>query len=235
MRAVDWTLRRKVVAVAAGLAVLAGGGGAYAVSKGSGDGGRQAFLNDVAKRLNVTPQQLESAFQGATSDRLAADVAAGRLTQQQADDIKRHIKEHGGVPFGGPGPGPGRFGGGPPPLGPMGGPPGPGGPFMAPLHAAATYLGLTDAQLRTQLESGKSLAQVAADRNKPVGELKSAIEAAVKTELDKAVTDKRITQADEDRELTELKGRLDDLVNGKPGDRRPRQFGRRDFRGGPHW
>jgi hypothetical protein len=239
---VHWTLRRKVVAVVAGLTVLAGGGGAYAVSKGSADGGRQAFLNDVAKRLNVTPQQLESAFQGATSDRLAADVAAGRLTQQQADDIRRHLKEHGAVPFGGPGPGPGpgHFGGpgpgpGPGPGGFGGGPPGPGGPFMAPLHAAATYLGLTDTQLRSQLESGKSLAQVAGDRNKPVAGLKSAIEAAVKTELDKAVTDKRITQADEDRELGELRSRLDNLVNSKPGTMRPRPFGRRDFRGGPHW
>jgi hypothetical protein len=106
---------------------------------------------------------------------------------------------------------------------------------MAPLHAAATYLGLTDAQLRTQLESGKSLAQVAGDRSKAVAGLKSAIEAAVKTELDKAVTDKRITQADEDRELTELRSRLDSIVNGKPGDRPPPQFGRHDFRGRPHW
>jgi hypothetical protein len=108
-------------------------------------------------------------------------------------------------------------------------------PFMAPLHAAGYYLGLTDAQLRTQLESGKSLAQIAAARNKPVDGLKSAIEAAVKTELDKAVTDKRITQADEDRELSELRSRIDAIVNGRPGGRRPRQFGRRDFRGGPHW
>jgi hypothetical protein len=210
---VDWTVKRKVAAAAAGVAVLAGAGGAYAVTKGSARGDRQAFLSDVAKRLNVTPQQLQSAFQGALSDRLAADVAAGRLTQQQADEIKQRAKDRGGVPFG-----PGRFGGGPPPFGPPGGPGGPGGgPLRAGLGAAATYLGLSDAQLRAQLQSGKSLAQVAGDRNKPVAGLKTAIEDAVKSELDKAVAAKRITAADEQQELSELHSRIDDIVNGKPG------------------
>jgi hypothetical protein len=232
----EFTLRRKAAGAAAGLALVAGAAGAaYAVSGGSSDN-RQAFVNDVAGRLHVTPQQLKDAFTGALSDRLAADVKAGRLTQAQADEIKRHAQEHGGLPFfGPPPPGPGRFGGphfgGPPPLG--GPPPGAPGPIMAGLDAAAKYLGLSDAQLRTRLRSGKSLAQVAGAQNKPVAGLKSAIEAAVKKDLDQAVADKRITKAQEDHIVSELHGRLDEIVNRTPGAG-PR-FGSRFRRRGPHW
>jgi hypothetical protein len=230
------TLRRKVAGTAAGLALVAGAAGAaYAVSGGS-TGNRQAFLNDVAGRLHVTPQQLKDAVAGALADRLAADVKAGRITQAQADEIKRHAQEGGGVPFLGPPPlAPGGPGG--PPFGhppPFGGPPpGAPGPIMAGLDAAAKYLGLTDAQLRTRLRSGKSLAQVASAQKKPLDGLKSAIEAAVKTDLDKAVADKRITQAQEDNILSELHGRLDEIVNRTPGAG-PR-FGARFRRRGPHW
>jgi hypothetical protein len=248
MASMDWTLKRKVVGVAAGLAVLAGAGGAYAVTNRSND--RQTFLNDVAKRLKVTPDELTAALKGALSDRLAADVAAGRLTQAEADRIKKETEQHGGVPFGGgrfgggpggPG-GPGRPGGPPPFAGPPppGGPPGappfgphpPDGPFMAGLDTAAKYLGLTDAQLRTRLMSGKSLADVAAAQHKDVSGLKSAIEAAVKSRLDKAVADKRLTQAQEDKIVADLHGRLGDIVNRKgPAGPPP---GRR-LRRGPHW
>ena len=231
----QFTLRRKFAGAAAGLALVAGAaGGAYAVTSRSSDD-RQAFLNDVAKRLNVSPQELKDAFTGALADRLAADVKAGRLTQAQADEIKRRAQEHGGVPFlGPPGPGGPRAFGGPPPFGGpfLGPPPGRPGPILAGLDAAARYLGLTDAQLRTRLRSGKSLAQVASDQNKSVDGLKSAIENAVKKRLDQAVADKRLTQSQEDEILSDLHGHLDDLVNRKPGDR-PRFAPR--WRRGPHW
>ena len=54
--------------------------------------------------------------------------------------------------------------------------------------AVASYLGLTRAQLRTQLRSGKSLAQIATAQGKTVAGLKAAILAEAKTRLDKAVT-----------------------------------------------
>lgn len=233
----DWTLKRKVAGAAAGLALLAGAGGAYAVTSRSD--GRQAFLNDVAKRLKVSPDELTAALKGAFSDKLDADVAAGRLTREEADRIKKESEQHGGIPFIGPGRG-GHppFPGPPPPAGlrPPGPPPAgshpPGGPFMAGLDAAAKYLGLTDAQLRRQLMSGKSLADVAAAQKKDVDGLKSAIEAAVKDRLDKAVTDKRLTQDQEDQILTDLRGRLDDIVNRK-GRSGPRPRGH--WRRGPHW
>src|SRR5205823_9479933 len=76
------------------LAVAALGGGAYAATQSSSNP-RQAFLNDVAKRLHVTPQQLQSAVKGAYLDRLQAAVAAGKLTQGQANAIKQRIQRYG--------------------------------------------------------------------------------------------------------------------------------------------
>src|SRR5215213_7804371 len=142
----EQTLKRRIAGGAAGLALLAGAAGAAFAdsSGGSGSGrgyGRDAFLDGVAKRLNVSPDRLR-------------------------DAIEAEAKEHGG-----------------PPLLRPGRPPGPPGPIMAGLDAAAKYLGLSDAQLRKELESGKSLAEIADARNKPVAGLKSAIEAAVTADL----------------------------------------------------
>lgn len=258
----DSTLKRRFAAAAAGVALLAGAGGAYAVSKSGGAStGRDAFLNDVAKRLNVSPDKLKAALDGAMKDRLDAAVAAGRLTRAQADEIERHAQAEGGVPLlggrdrgehGPPGFGLRRFRAGPPPFavpppppppgappapprppGPPGGP-GPGGPPFGPIgagfSAAAKYLGLTATQLGTRLRSGKSLAQVASAQGKPVAGLQSAIEAAVKSDLDQAVSGKRLTQQQEDRVLAGLHARIGDVVNRRPGDRPPL-----GWRRGHHW
>jgi len=52
------------------------------------------------------------------------------------------------------------------------------------LRASAAYLGLTPAELRAQLEAGKSLAAVATARGKSVGGLEDAIVAAVDKRID---------------------------------------------------
>src|SRR3954452_23294114 len=128
----EHTLKQRIAGGAAGLALLAGAGGAaFAASSGSAGSGapndRDTFLNDVAKRLDVSPDKLKEAIKGAFSDKLDADVAAGRLTREQADRIKKEAEEHGGLPLLGPGPGlrGHDFRGGPPPL--AGGPPPPPG------------------------------------------------------------------------------------------------------------
>jgi hypothetical protein len=51
-------------------------------------------------------------------------------------------------------------------------------------HAAAQYLGLTDAQLQTQLQAGKSLAAVATAQGKTVAGLKAALVAQFSSTLD---------------------------------------------------
>jgi hypothetical protein len=81
--------------------------------------------------------------------------------------------------------------------------------------AAASYLGLTDAQLRAKLQAGESLAQVASERHKSVGGLTSTVEGAVKRDL-RARLDaaaKRIPQADQAELRRGLSDRIDDVVN----------------------
>ena len=203
----DPSLKRKLAIGAAGVAVVAGTGGAYAAGQSSNGDDRQAVLNDVAKRLNVTPSQLQDAIKGALSDRLDAAVAAGRLTRAQADQLKERLQRNGALGFFGPGRGGGRFFG----HGPAGAPH--RGPFHDGLAAAAKYLGLSEDQLRNELAGGKSLAQVARDHGKSVDGLEQAIEGAVKADLDAAVKAKRLTSSREQEILSRLHSRIGDLVN----------------------
>jgi hypothetical protein len=199
------TPKTRAVLIGAVVALAAGGavGGALAAS-GTFDpkAEQQAFLNDAAGRLGVTSSKLEDALKQAALDRVDAALAAGRITQAQANEMKAAINA-GKLPIGIPGAGPGF----------RHGPGFRGGDF---LDAAATYLGLTDDQLRTQLESGKSLADVARAQNKSVDGLKQAIIAAVQSKLDQAVKDGRLTSDEESQILAKLKASIDDLVNGTP-------------------
>ena len=82
------------------------------------------------------------------------------------------------------------------------------------LDAAATYLGLSEDALRTQLQGGKSLADVAKAQNKDVAGLKAAMKAAVTKQLDQAVTDKKLTADERTKILADIDSRLDDIING---------------------
>jgi hypothetical protein len=213
---VERKVKRRIAVGGAVLVALGAAGGAYAVTNSS-DNGRDAYLNDVASRLHVTRAQLDAALKGAASDRLDAAVKAGKLTQAQADAIKKRVQQGGapllGGPFGGPGPGPGGrpgfgFGRGPGLLR--------GGVVAAGFQAAAKFLGFTNAQLKQQLESGKSLATIAGDKSKSVSDLEQAIKDAVKTRLDSLVSSKKITQAQEDNLMSRLNANLDNIVKATP-------------------
>jgi hypothetical protein len=223
------SLKGKLVIGLVALAVVGFAGGAYAATQSSGPTTRQAFLNDVAKRLHVTPQQLTAALNGAEIDQLQAEVKAGRLNQSQANSLEQRLKQNGAksaVPFGFFGPGLG-FGGGPGPGPGPGGGPG-GGPGFGPrfrafggaglaggLGTVASYLGLTDAQLLQQLASGKSLAQIATAKGKSVSVLEQDLTSAEKTRLDKLVADKMLTAAQEQKLLSGLSARIANAVNRK--------------------
>jgi hypothetical protein len=199
------TMRMKqVLTIGVFVAILAIGAAVAAADSIGND--QDAFLNDVAKRLNVTPAELKAALKGAGDDRIDAAVAAGKITKEQADAMKARTAKD-GVPFFGGG---GHRGGG---FGHGGF--GHGGP--ASLDAAAEYLGLTEAQLHTQLESGKTLAEIAKAQGKTVDGLEKALTAATKTKLDAAVKAGTVTQAQADDLLKRATDHLDDLVNGKPG------------------
>ena len=81
------------------------------------------------------------------------------------------------------------------------------------LKAAATYLGVTNAQLVTELRAGKSLAQVATAKSKSVDGLKQALLAALKQKIDAAVAAGRLPAARAQRLLERAPAHIERLVN----------------------
>ena len=198
-------MRRKLMTV--GAAALAVAGGAAAIAATTADSPQEeskAVVEDAAKQLGVTPGKLSSALKKALENRVDAAVAAGRLTKEQGDAIKARIEAEDYPMLGG-------FG-----LGHHGGP---GMHGFGHLDAAASYLGLTEAELATELSGGKTLADVAKAKGKSVDGLVSALVADEKKELDAAVAAGRITKAQADEMLASAKQRFTDMVNGTLPDR----------------
>jgi predicted XRE-type DNA-binding protein len=217
---------RRIAAVAAGTVVLAGGAG-VAMAANGGDPPASSFFDSVAKHLGVSPQKLQDATKAAAIDQVNQALAAGRITKDQADAMKKRI-ESGDVPplggFGGRAFAPGT--GGPGPGFGLGAGPGMVKPFIEDgLSAAAKYLGLSASALRTQLSNGKSLADVAKAQHKDVNGLQDAIVASVQADLDKAVTAKQLTQDQANAALSAVKSHIGDLVNGKLNFRVGPRFG----------
>lgn len=186
-------VNRKLVIAATGLVVLGGAGGAMAATQLSGGSGRTAYVNDVAARLNVSPSALTAAMKAAAVDRINAAVAGGRLTPAQAQALEQRIQQGNGLPLLAH-----RFG---------------GGGLHAGIAAAAQYLGVTETALRSDLRSGKSLAEIAGSTSgKSVAGLKAAVIAAVTARLDGAVSSGRITSQQEQQRLAELSSRLDSIL-----------------------
>jgi len=217
----DTSARRKLAAGAAAALVVAGGGVAVgAKAFGTPKEDSQAVIADAAKQLGIEPAKLSAALKTALKHRVDAAVAAGRLTKAQGDALKARIDS------------------GEAPLFPAGGrhPRGFGhhafGHHGEKLDAAAAYLGLTEEQLRTELESGKTLAQIATAHGKTADGLVNALVDAANKKLDAAVAAGRLTRQQADSLLKGLEAHIADFVNG----RFPRPFGHhpgmRGFRGG---
>src|SRR3954451_7855296 len=147
-------------------------------------------------------------------------VDDGTITQDQADKVVAAIVA--ARPLDGP------HGG------PFGGHRGPGDLIGEGLDTVATTLGITTDEVRTALQGGQTLAELAVSKGKTAQHVIDPIAADAKTHLDTAVTDGKIPQAQADKMLTELTTRVTDFVNngfpaGGPG------FGRRAFGGGHHF
>jgi len=143
-------------------------------------------------------------------------VSSGTITQAQADAVTKALQDarpaidHESGRWGGPGRG------------------GPG--FGGALDAAAKALGIDLDALRPELQSGKTLAEVATAHGIDVQKVIDALTADAKAKLDAAVKDGRLTQEQADTRLSEMTTRLKDLVNqplpakgeghrGRPGPR----------------
>ncbi len=190
--------KHKVVAVVAALVVVVGAGAAVGATGAlSPKQESEAVVNDAAEELGVEPSELTAALKKALKNRVDAAVAAGRLTEAQGQAMKERI-DAGEVPLVGFGPGPGHghhhhglFGG---------------------LDAAADYLGMTETQLRTALDGGKTLAQVAKSKGKSVDGLVKALVADAKARLAEAVKDGRLTQAQSKAIQSGLEARIAEQV-----------------------
>ena len=199
--------KTKIVLGAAALLSTIGAGAAVAASQDSSPSSEsKAVIDDAAKQLGIPSSKLSEALKQALSDRVDAAVAAGRVTKAEADALKARIQSNDFPLFGGPHRGLGHFG------------------FIGRLESAAGYIGITEAQLRTELESGKSLAQVASAHDKSVDGLIDALVAAAKEKLDDAESAGRLTKTQETEMLSVLRDRITSAVNNTGG------LGERHFR-----
>ncbi len=158
-------------------------------------------LAQLATAQGKTVTGLEDAIVAGAKTSLDAAVAAGDLTAAQEATKLADLQSHVADIVNSTGP-------------PAGGHGGPGGPGGGPAtKAIATYLGLTSDQIRTQLQSGKTLAQVATAQGKTVSGLEDAIVADAKTHLDAAVAAGKLTAAQETSMLSDLQSHVADMVN----------------------
>jgi hypothetical protein len=206
--------RRLIYLAAAAAAVVAVVVAGSAIAAGNASS-PTAFMESLAKHLGVSTEKLQDAAKAAAIDQIDAALADGKITKEQADAAKERIQS-GDAPllflgphfrFGGPG-----FG--------FGHVPGFGFGFHHAgglSEAAADYLGLTEAELGTQLRDGKSLADIAEAEGKSTDGLEKALHDAVEEDLDDAVDAGRITQAQADEALDRFDERVDDLIARTPG------------------
>jgi polyhydroxyalkanoate synthesis regulator phasin len=207
--------KRKIVLGAVAALAVAGGGAAVAATQlGSPGEESQAILNDAARQLGIEPSKLSDALKQALKNRVDAAVAAGRLTKEQGEALKARIEaDESPLLFGGPG----GFGH--------------RGHFVhfalfGDLSVAASYLDVTADQLHTDLRAGKTLAQIAKDKGKPVDGLIKALVDKAKERLDAAVKAGRLTEEQKQSILADLEQKVTDFVNGiRPA------FGRHHLRG----
>jgi hypothetical protein len=190
--------KRTVAAGAAAVLAIAGGGAAIAATNGGSPAQEsQAVVDEAAQQLGVSSAKLSDALEQALESRVDAEVAAGRLTKAEGEELKSRI-EAGAVP-----------------LIALGGPRGFHQHRLPGLDAAASYLGVTEAQLQASLRSGKTLAEIAKADGKTVDGLVAAMVADAKQHIAADVAAGRLTRAQQQSILSTLEQHITDLVNGK--------------------
>jgi hypothetical protein len=186
MGEVERGVRRRLAIGAAAAALLAGTYLAVDISRGgSGRADRRAFFADVARRLEIDPH----AFTGWGSGRAGVAPDLEQRIRERLEQAPRSL-----------------------PLDPS--------LLRYPdrstsVQAAADYLGLPRWQVRAQLRSGASLADIAAAQGKSVTRLELTIIAETRLRLE-ATTNLR--GVERQRLLDRLIGRIDEIVrrDGRP-------------------
>jgi ribosomal protein S20 len=205
------SLTARVIAVVVGALALAGGGIAAAAAASSSTGTPvakaspvtsassaqrycQKFLAHLSQDLNTSQPSVESAISKAASQTIDDAVSAGQLTAKQGAQLKSRLSQNALCS---------QFNG----LGRRQAVSGVMARAMqAYLGAAAATLGLTPAQLMTDLRQGQSLQQLAGAHTPPLSEsqFRAALIQNLTPALDKAVSDKTLTKAQETMVLQRL-------------------------------
>jgi hypothetical protein len=189
--------------------------GAVALAQDSGNGTDAPFNfaerlhQAIADALGISVETYDSAVDTAQKQVLGEAVSEGVLTQDQADEIQERMDQ-------GFGPGmhdgffglrEGRFGRG---FGPGGFP---GDPEHSLMSIAAEKLGMTASDLATELQGGKSIADVAGEKGVNTDDIASAYLTQLQDNLDQAVADGRITQSQADTMLQQAQERVPDMLS----------------------
>ena len=162
---------------------------------------QEAYLNALAARLGLSVDQLKEAQKQARIDLVNKAVADGKLTQEQANRMIQAIQS-GQRP--GPGAGQGQRG--------------PGMPGQG--QAVADLLGMTPDQIRTEMQAGKSLAQIAEAKGVSRDALKAKIVETQKARLDAAVAAGRMTAEQAQQAAARMSANIDRMLDATPGQRR---------------
>ncbi len=209
-------MKKKRMAIAAGLtAGLMGGGAAgFAFADGALGAGAQTATTTTVAPATSGLQGTANATRPDPTKRLGEIlkplVDKGTITQAQSDAVVKQLETAG--PLGGRGGPGGGFGHG-------GGPGGAGGPDgrrgRPGLDAAAKALGTTTDELRTDLQSGKKITDIATEKKIDINTVIDAMVNDLKTHLADEVKNGRITQAQADERAATAKDRITKMVNGQ--------------------
>lgn len=195
---------KRVLLITAAVAAVAVGLLAVAVA-GAQEGERPDVVGDfvsrLADRLGITEDELTDAVKDVEIDMVNDAVEAGRLTEEQGAVMIDRI-QNGSLRFPGGGDGPR----GEPRCRAQG--------FL--LESAAEVLGMEVGQLEGQLNSGKSLAQIAEEQGMTVDEFKAALIADVDAGLQAKVDAGELTQEKKDAIMERFTNNVDRIINFVP-------------------
>jgi polyhydroxyalkanoate synthesis regulator phasin len=210
---------RTVVGIAVFLAILgvvAVGTVAYAQDDdGSGFDFRGKFKEALAEILGVTVEEYDTAVDKAQDQVVDEALAEGWLTEEQAELFRWRMDQA---------PGMGRHGMGKSFGAPLTGFRGTDGDSL--LSVAAEELGMKLTELLTELQDGKTIAQLAQDKGIDTQKIVDAYLAEVQENVDAAVDQGRMTQKQADYYLEQAEARVTEQLE-NTWDRSFRGFGGR--------
>jgi hypothetical protein len=190
-----------------GLIAVAGAG-----AQEGEEGPVRNFIGRVAEKLGVSEDQLTTAVKDVKLEMIDEALADGRITEEQAAEMRERV-ENGKLRF-------------------------PGGPGHRPdgerphrarclvahnlVEMTARILGVEEQAVIDALKDGKSLAQIAEENGMGVDEYKAAVTEAVQAKLAAAAEAGRITRERADKMLANFTETLDRMINHVPDPDGPR-------------